>query len=409
MVGEALGLSLPHSALAPSGQPVWLDIAARSARALHQLNERKLVTRTFSPTPAFKTQWSFTRRSAARPICCCTFRPSPTPPDCKLPTVEDWISVNRRVPRLVSVLPNGPIHHPTVRVFLAGGVPEVMLHLRKLSLLNTDVLTVTGKTLGENLDWWEKSERRVRFRKLLHELDGVNPDEVIFSPDKAREHGLTSTLVFPRGNLAPEGSVVKATSIDPSVVDADGVYRKEGPARVFVSEQDAMAAIKQNRIQAGDVLVLTGVGPAGTGMEETYQVTGALKHLPFGKHVTLLTDARFSGVSTGACIGHIGPEGLAGGPIGKILDGDIIRIHIDRNRIEGTIDFIGEDQKRFSPEEGAKILSRRATRKDLSPHAALPDDTRLWAALQLASGGTWCGCVYDSDRIITAIVNGLSH
>ena len=160
--------------------------------------------------------------------------------------------------------------------------------------------------------------------------------KLFFRPNKARECGLTSTLVFPRGNLAPEGSVVKATSIDPSVVDADGVYRKEGPARVFVSEKDAMTAIKQNRIQAGDVLVLTGVGPAGTGMEETYQVTGALKHLPFGKHVTLLTDARFSGVSTGACIGHIGPEGLAGGPIGKILDGDIIRIHIDRNRIEGT-------------------------------------------------------------------------
>jgi xylonate dehydratase len=134
-----------------------------------------------------------------------------------------------------------------------------------------------------------------------------------------------------------------------------------------------------------------------------------LKHLPFGKHVSLLTDARFSGVSTGACIGHIGPEGLAGGPIGKILEGDIIRIHIDRNRIEGTIDFIGENQKRFSPEAGAEILSHRATRKDLLPNAALPDDTRLWAALQLASGGTWRGCVYDTDRIITSLGAGRSH
>jgi putative YjhG/YagF family dehydratase len=409
VVSEALGLSLPHSALAPSGQPVWLDIARRSARTLHQLNESKLVTRNILTDASIQNAMVVHAAFGGSTNLLLHIPAIAHAAGLKLPAVEDWISVNRRVPRLVSVLPNGPIHHPTVRVFLAGGVPEVMLHLRKLNLLNTEVLTVTGKTLDENLDWWERSERRVRFKQLLRELDGVNPNEVIFSPDQARERGLTSTLVFPRGNLSPEGSVVKATSIDPSVVDADGIYRKEGPARVFVSEKDAMAAIKQNRIQAGDVLVLTGVGPAGTGMEETYQVTGALKHLPFGKHVSLLTDARFSGVSTGACIGHIGPEGLAGGPIGKILEGDIIRIHIDRNRIEGTIDFIGENQKRFSPEAGAEILSHRATRKDLLPNAALPDDTRLWAALQLASGGTWRGCVYDTDRIITSLGAGRSH
>jgi dihydroxyacid dehydratase/phosphogluconate dehydratase len=238
---------------------------------------------------------------------------------------------------------------------------------------------------------------------LLGEQDGVEADEVIFSPEKARELGLGSTLVFPRGNLAPEGSVCKATAMDPSVVDVDGVCHKEGPARVFVNEKDAMVAIKAGKIKPGDILVLAGIGPLGTGMEETYQVTGALKHLPFGKHVALLTDARFSGVSTGACIGHIGPEGLAGGPIGKILDGDTIRIHIDLKRVEGNIDFVGENQKRFTPEEGTKILSRRATRRDLSPNSALPDDTRLWANLQLASGGTWRGCVYDVDRIITAL------
>ena len=164
-----------------------------------------------------------------------------------------------------------------------------------------------------------------------------------------------------------------------------------------------MAAIKQKRIQAGDVMVLAGIGPMGTGMEETYQVTGALKHLPFGKHVALLTDARFSGVSTGACIGHIGPEGLAGGPIGKVLDGDIIRIVIDRRENNGTVDLVGEGERRFSPEEGAKMLSRRAPRKDLAPNPALPDDTRLWAALQQAGGGTWGGCVYDVERIIAAL------
>jgi dihydroxyacid dehydratase/phosphogluconate dehydratase len=132
-----------------------------------------------------------------------------------------------------------------------------------------------------------------------------------------------------------------------------------------------------------------------------------LKHLPFGKQIALLTDARFSGVSTGACIGHIGPEGLAGGPIGKVLDGDIIRIVIDRNRMEGSIDFVGEGSRRFTAEEGRAILAKRPIRKDLAPNPRLPDDTRLWAALQLAGGGTWAGCVYDTERIIAALQVGL--
>ncbi len=406
VVSEALGLSLPHSALAPSGQPVWADVARRSARALHQLNECKLVTRDIITNASIQNAMVVHAAFGGSTNLLLHIPAIAHAAGLKLPTVEDWISINRRVPRLVSVLPNGPVHHPTIRVFLAGGVPEVMLHLRKLNLLDTNVLTITGKTLGENLDWWEKSERRTRFRKLLRELDDVDANEVIFSPDEARKRGLANTLIFPRGNLAPEGSVCKATAIDPAVVDADGAYRKEGPARVFVNEKDAMAAIKEGRIKAGDVLILTGIGPLGTGMEETYQVTGALKHLPFGKHVALLTDARFSGLSTGACIGHIGPEGLAGGPIGKILDGDTIRIHVDLKRIEGSIDFVGEGQRRFTPEEGTEILSRRTPRKDLSPNSALPDDTRLWANLQLASGGTWRGCVYDVERIIALLEAG---
>jgi putative YjhG/YagF family dehydratase len=322
------------------------------------------------------------------------------------PTVEDWISVNRIVPRLVSVLPNGPVHHPTVRVFLAGGVPEVMLHLRRLGLLEADVLTVTGHTLGENLDWWEPSERRLRFRALLKELDGVDADEVILPPEKARAAGMAATLVFPRGNLAPEGSVVKVAAIDPSRFDGEGVYRQEGPARVFVSERTAMAAIKQGNIRPGDVVVLTGIGPMGTGMEETYQVTGALKHLAHGRDVALLTDARFSGVSTGACIGHIGPEGLAGGAIGKLRDGDVICIQLDTRRIEGSVDLVGEGSRRFTAEEGARVLAGRPMRDDLRAHAALPEDTRLWAALQLASGGTWAGCVYDPGQIIEMLQAG---
>jgi putative YjhG/YagF family dehydratase len=301
---------------------------------------------------------------------------------------------------LVDVLPNGPTHHPTVRVFLAGGVPEVMLHLRRLGLLERSVLTVTGQTLDENLDAWERSERRRRFRELLLQLDGVQPDDVILPPDRARERGLASTVTFPRGNLAPEGAVIKSTALDPSLLDAEGVYRKEGPARVFVREADAIAALKQGRIQAGDIMVLAGCGPLGTGMEETYQLTSALKHLPFGKHVALITDARFSGVSTGACLGHVGPEALAGGPIGKLRDGDWIRLVIHTRQLEGTVDLIGEADRRFDPEEGARVLAARAPHSDLAPSSQLPEDTRLWAALQQAGGGTWGGCVYDVDAIV---------
>ncbi len=406
VVGEALGVSLPHSALAPSGQPVWLDLARRSARALHLLAERKFAMRDIVTPAGIRNAMVVHAAFGGSTNLLLHIPAIAHAAGIPLPTVEDWIEVNRKVPRLVSVLPNGPVHHPTVRVFLAGGVPEVMLHLRRLGLLDTTALTVTGQTLGENLDAWEASERRGRFRDLLRSLDGVEADDVILAPERAKARGLTSTLIFPRGNLAPEGSVVKATAIDPSVVDADGVYRKEGPARVFASEPAAMAAIKQGRIQAGDVLVLAGVGPLGTGMEETYQVTSALKNVPYGKHVALLTDARFSGVSTGACIGHVGPEGLAGGPIGKLDDGDIIRIELDRVAMRGTVDFVGEGGRRFSPEEGARVLALRPMRADLAPHKALPEDTRLWAALQDASGGTWGGCVYDPDRIIETLKAG---
>jgi xylonate dehydratase len=406
VVAEALGLALPHSALAPSGQPVWKDVARQSAQALHRLAGAGLTTRDLLTEASIRNAMTVHAAFGGSTNLLLHVPAIAHAAGLPIPTVEDWIEVNRRVPRLVSVLPNGPVHHPTVRVFLAGGVPEVMLHLRRLQLLDTSALTVTGRTWGENLDEWENSERRARFRQILREQDGLDPDEVIFSPARAAERGLTGTLVFPRGNLAPEGAVVKATSIDPSVVDADGVYRKEGPARVFVSEASAMAAIKAGRVQAGDVLVLAGIGPMGTGMEETYQVTGALKHLPYGKHVALITDARFSGVSTGACIGHVGPEALAGGPIGKLRDGDIVRIEIDRRQMEGTVDLVGEGGRRFDAVEASRVLSSRRSREDLAPNAALPADTRLWAALQLAGGGTWAGCVYDPEKIIAQLNAG---
>ena len=321
------------------------------------------------------------------------------------PVAAEWAEVNRLVPRLVDALPNGPRNHPTVQVFMAGGVPEVMLHLRRLKLLDTSVRTASGSSLDEQLDAWEASERRTRLRAQLQK-EGVNPDDVIVAPEHARSRGLTSTVCFPQGNLAPEGSVIKSTAIDPSVVGADGVYRLTGPAKVFLSERAAMAAIKANQISVGDVLVLIGRGPMGAGMEETYQITSALRHLPFGKHVAVITDARFSGVSTGACVGHISPEALAGGPVGKLRDGDMIEIVVDRTTLEGSINIVGENAVEASVEEGSRILDTRPPRPDLAPDPSLPDDTRIWAALQDVSGGTWGGAVYDAASILKVIHAG---
>jgi len=403
VVAEALGIAVPHSALAPSGQPVWTDAAVRSARAVTLLEERGIRMRDVLTDASIRNAMAVHAAVGGSTNLLLHIPAIAHAAGLRRPTVDDWIAVNRRVPRIVDVLPNGPRNHPTLRVFLAGGVPEVMLHLRHLGILETNVLTVAGKSLGEVLDEWEKSERRQRFKEILTREDGVNADDVIMPPDQARAKGLTSTITFPRGNLAPEGAVIKSTAIDPSVVDHDGVYRKEGPARVFVSEKEAMAAIKAGRLQAGDVMVLIGCGPMGTGMEETYQLTSALKHLPFGKHVALITDARFSGVSTGACIGHVGPEALAGGPMGKLRDGDWIRIVIDRTRLEGSVDFVGEADRRFEPEVAAKILHERPPHDRLAPNPALPDDTRLWAALQQIGGGTWGGCIYDVERILERV------
>jgi putative YjhG/YagF family dehydratase len=403
VVGEALGLSLPHAALAPSGQPIWLDLARRSARAINQLQLRKVGINQILTDAALQNAMSVHAAFGGSTNLLLHVPAIAYHAGLRRPTVDDWIAVNRRVPRLVDALPNGPVGHPTVRVFLAGGVPEVMLHLRHLGLLDVSCLTVTGEPLASVLEWWQHSERRARLREVLRQKDGIDPDDVIMPPERARSRGLTSTVTFPRGNLAPEGSVIKSTAIDPGVVDPDGVYRKTGPARVFTTEKAAIAAIKGNSpspVRAGDVLVLIGRGPMGAGMEEIYQITSALKHLSFGKHVAVLTDARFSGVSTGACVGHVGPEALAGGPIGKLRDGDTIQIVIDRTRLEGSIDLVGESGALFGPDEGARVLARRTPHPDLKPDANLPDDTRLWAALQHAGGGTWAGCVYDVDAIL---------
>ncbi|MFZ5832945.1 MAG: YjhG/YagF family D-xylonate dehydratase [Planctomycetota bacterium] len=403
VVGEALGLTLPHAALAPSAQPIWLDMARRSARALFLLYQQKRkmadilsdasIHNAMAVFAAFGGSTNFVIHLPAIAFSAGLRRP----------TIDDWTEVNRSVPRLVSVLPNGPVNYPTLQVYLAGGVPEVMLHLRKLGLLELGAQTVSGLTVGEMLDWWEHSPRRRALREHLCTRDDIDPDDVIMSPARAAEKGVTSTVCFPRGNLAPEGSVIKSTAIDPQVLDADGIYRKTGPARVFCREADAVAAIKgqtDNPIRPGDVLVLIGRGPMGSGMEEIFQVTSALRYISWGRDVAVVTDARFSGVSTGACIGLAAPEALAGGPLCKLCEGDRVRIVIDPKRLEGTVDFVGEGEEVLDPEEARQVLDAREPNPGVSPDPRLPPETKLWAALQRASGGPWAGSVYDVEEIV---------
>ena len=406
VVGEALGMSLPHSALAPSGHPIWVDMARRSGRAVLAMMAARLTMSDILTSESLTNAMVIHAAFGGSTNLLLHLTAIAHAAGLRRPVVDDWAAVNRQVPRLVDSLPNGPRNHPTVQVFQAGGVPEVMLHLRKAGLLNLNARTVTGETLGASLDWWESSERRSTLKKQMAERDGIRADDVIMDPDSARQRGLTSTVCFPVGNLAPEGSVIKATSIDSSVVDADGVYRKRGPARIFTSEPAAIAAIKSGDIRKGDILVLICRGPMGSGMEETYQLTSALKYLEFGKHVAVLTDARFSGVSTGACIGHVSPEALAGGPVGKLTEGDVIEILVDRNTLEGSVNLIGHGVEIWSKDFASEVLAKRTPRPDLAADPNLPADSRLWAALQDVSGGTWGGCVYDVEAILRVIEAG---
>jgi dihydroxyacid dehydratase/phosphogluconate dehydratase len=285
-----------------------------------------------------------------------------------------------------------------------------MLHLRALGLLDIDVLTATGVPLHTMLDAWATSDRRTKLRERLRASLGVDPDEVIRAPDAAAKAGMHGTITFVGGNLAPEGAVIKSTSIDPAALDGEGVYDLVGRARVFLTEPAAMAAIKDpgpGGIEAGDVVVLACRGPLGAGMEESYQVTAALKYLPHARSVPLITDARFSGVSTGPCIGHVSPEALAGGPIGRLRDGDRIHVRIDTIRLQGSVNLVRVDGAGVAVPDDAE-LARRPSRSDLAPDPRLPDDTRLWAALQNVSGGVWNGAVYDVDRIIQVLNAGVA-
>ena len=412
VIGEALGLSLPHTALAPSGAPIWLDAARRSASALLRLHQLHIGTRDVLTQASLDNAMVAHAAFGGSTNLLLHLPAIAYSAGLKRPVAEDWAHSNRLVPRLVDALPNGPRNFATIQVFLAGGLPEVMLHLRRAGLLNTKALTVTGETLGQNLDWWEDSPRRHALRK--------KPERPRRHRPRRRDHGPRPRplprldrhrLLPPTATSRPRAPSVKSTRHRPFpdwVKTAS--FTTSGPPASFVTEEAAIHAIKQGEIHEQDVMVLVCGGPAGAGMQEIYQITSALKWLPVGKHVALLTDARFSGVSTGACIGHISPEALARRPhrqAARRRPG--WRIRIDRQKLTGTVNLIGDGKETFGAEEGARRLAARPPRSDLQPHPELPDDTRLWAALVQASGGVWGGCVYDVDAIVSRLQGTVSE
>ncbi len=392
VVAEALGLALPHSALHPSGSPMWLDLARRSARALGRLASTGTTTADIVTDDAVHNAMAVHAAVGGSTNLFLHVPAIAHAAGLDRPTVDDWRRINATVPRLVDALPNGPRNYATVHVFLAGGAAEVMLALAERGLVRTEALTVSGRSVADVVEWWERSERRARLRGRLADVEGIDPDDVI---RRVPGGELPGTVTILAGNLAPGGALVKSTAIRSELLDGDGHYRCRGRARVFTTEDDAIAAIKQRTIVPGEIMVLIGIGPS-VGMPETYQVTAALKHIDDGGLIPLLTDGRFSGVSTGPCVGHVTPEAAVGGPLGAVRDGDEITIDIDTIRLTGRIDVAADDD----------VLAARGPHPGLATRPPLPDDVRLWAALQALSGGCWGGCVYDVDAI-SAAVGGL--
>jgi len=418
VIGEALGMALPHAALAPSGQKIWVDMARNSAEALLRLKELGITSKDILTDDAIHNAMVVHAAFGGSTNLLIHIPAIAYAGLLRRPIRSDWERINRETPRLVDVIPNyaaqiGHADQTTVHAFMAGGVPEVMLHLRDLGLLKLGVMTVTGDTLEKNLEKWEKSDRRRVSRENLVETTGINPDDVINPPAQSAAKKLARTLTFPKGNLGPDGSVIKSSGVDRKVLNSNGVYNKVHKARVFTDEHQAINAINRTQtpdgrmlepIVPGDVIVLIGIGP-NIGMPETLSITRALTDMPNGNQVALITDGRFSGVSSGACIGHICPEATAGGPIGKIRDGDLIKIRIDCHKLTGIVDFVGTDPNHLvGSREGAKILAQRSTH-EIPPPDDLPDRVRLEALLTGLNGGVAGGyCVpsyTDAAKMLT--------
>ena len=309
-VGEALGLSLPGSAAVPAVDPRLNNFGRRSGEAVMQLLEADIRPRQIMTRPAFEnaitTVMALGGSTNAVLHLLAIAREAGVPLE-----LDDFDRISRKTPHLGDLKPFGRYH--MVDLDRIGGVPVVLRALLDEGLLHGDVLTVTGSTMAEN----------------LAEVSFPSGQDVIAPPSSPlAEEGGIAVL---RGNLAPDGAVVKVAGIDLDVF--------EGPARVFDGEGGALEALENHQIHHGDVVVIRTEGPrGGPGMKEMLQITAAIKGAGLGKDVLLITDGRFSGGTTGLCIGHIAPESEVGGPIGLVAEGDRVKVDVSGRRLDVLVD-----------------------------------------------------------------------
>ncbi len=341
-MAEALGMALPGSALAPATMRDILSYARKAGRMILKLAEKKVLPSDILTMEAFRnaivvhsaiggsTNATLHLPSIARELGI-TLEP------------ELFDEINHKIPHIGNVTPSG--EHLTEAFWFAGGIPAVQWALREY--LNLDVMTVTGQCLGDNLEEIARSGFYRRNEGYLHNY-GLKKEQVIFPVEKAEETGSIAIL---KGNLAPEGSVVKYSAC------AKDMRKLCGTARVYDSEEDAYTAVVKGDINPGEILVIRYEGPRGSGMPEMLMTTEAIvcDHKLNGK-VSLVTDGRFSGATRGAAIGHVSPEAAAGGPLAYIHTGDIIAYDIE----ERSLNVVGIDGKMLEPEEVDAVLDQRA-------------------------------------------------
>jgi dihydroxy-acid dehydratase len=322
-VGEAIGMSLPGSATVPAVDPRLAGYAERSGEAVMRLLEDEVTPRDIMTRPAFENAITTVMALGGSTNAVLHLLAIAHEAGVGL-ELEDFDMISRRTPHLGDLKPFGKYH--MVDLDRVGGVPIVLRALLDEGLVHGDALTVTGRTMAEN----------------LADVSFDEGQDVIAPPSRplAREGGIAVL----RGNMAPGGAVVKVAGIDLDVF--------EGPARVFDGEQGAIEALFAHQIKAGDVVVIRTEGPkGGPGMREMLQITAAIKGAGLGKEVLLVTDGRFSGGTTGLCIGHVAPESEVGGPLALVEEGDRVRVNVPARTLDVLVDdsVLGERRAHWVP------------------------------------------------------------
>lgn len=340
-MAEALGMALPGSALVPATMRDILEYARLAGRKIMELAAKEITPSQIMTLEAFKN--AIVIHSAIGGSTNATIHLPSIAREAGLKLPMEWFDeINHKIPHLCNINPSGK--HLTESFWFAGGVPMVQWMLKEY--LNLDVMTVTGRTLGENLEIIEKDGFFERNLGYLHNY-GLEREDVIFPPEKVKENGSVAIL---KGNIAPEGSVIKYSAC------AKEMRSHKGIARVYDSEEEAHDDVVAGKMNPGDIIVIRYEGPRGSGMPEMLMTTEAIvcdKNL--NGTVSLVTDGRFSGATRGAAIGHVSPEAARGGPLAFVRTGDIIQYDVEKRQLN----VVGINGTDMSPEEIEAVFEER--------------------------------------------------